>query len=151
MYNKYSRLTEIHRQQLLTRISCHWGILLGGYRHVQYYIPSLPFINFSFMLCNFLLLFKGTHIFLFLLQVREFSLTPYAPAPAPAPTPAPTHAPTDVPASAPASGSADLTHSHGLEPSEEVHIVSSLDEWLQQPAEIDIEEVYQAPHLSLFF
>jgi hypothetical protein len=101
------------------------------------------------MLCNFLLLFKGSYIFLFLLQFRDFSLTPYAPAPAP--TPAPTHAPTAVRASAPASGSADLTHSHGLEPSEEVHIVSSLDEWLQQPAEIDIEEVYQAPHLSLFF
>jgi hypothetical protein len=69
----------------------------------------------------------------FLLQFRDFSLTPYAPAPAPA------HAPAAAPASAPATGSAG--HAHGLEASEEVPIVSSLDEWLKQPAQIDIQEV----------
>jgi hypothetical protein len=66
---------------------------------------------------------------IFLLQFRDFSLTPYAPA----------HAPAAAPASAPATGSAG--HAHGLEASEEVPIVSSLNEWLKQPAQIDIEEV----------
>jgi hypothetical protein len=60
---------------------------------------------------------------IFLLQFRDFSLTPYAPAPAPA------------------TGSADPGHAHGLEASEEVPIVSSFDEWLKQPAQIDIQEV----------
>jgi hypothetical protein len=48
--------------------------------------------------------------------------------PAPAPAPAPAHAPVAAPASAPASGSADPGHTHGLEASEKVPIISSLDE-----------------------
>jgi hypothetical protein len=63
------------------------------------------------------------------------SLTPYAP------TPAPADAPAAAPASAPALGSADPGHAHRLEASEEVPIVSSLDEWLKQPTQIDIQEV----------
>jgi hypothetical protein len=83
---------------------------------------------------------------IFLLQFRDFSLTPYAPAPAPAPA----HAPAAAPASAPASGSADPGHTHGLEASEKVPIISSLDEWLKQPAQIDIQEVHQRPHFFMF-
>jgi hypothetical protein len=76
---------------------------------------------------------------IFFLQFRDFSLTPYAPAPAPAPAPAAAPASAPAPAPAPATGFAG--HSHGLEASEEVPIVSSLDEWLKQPAQIDIQEV----------
>jgi hypothetical protein len=95
------------------------------YTHVLFALV-IPFFYYFMALILFTI---------FLLQFRDFSLTPYAPAPAPAPA----HAPAAAPASAPATGSTG--HAHGLEASEEVPIVSSLDEWLKQPAQIDIQEV----------
>jgi hypothetical protein len=108
--------------------------------------PLSPFHQFFFSALQLPPIIQRHLYLLFLLQFCDFSLTPYAlaPAHAPAPTPAP------VPASAPASRSADPAYAHGLEHYEEVPIVTSLDERLQQHAQIDIQEVYQAPHCCCF-